>query len=340
MLTTMDRKPSDRAPRRGLAIRDPVPWPDLVEIVQTAEQAGYEALFVPESSGREAFSTLAGLSGHTEALLLGTGIVTIVARRPSTTAMAAATLHEISGGRLILGLGTGPMGTGALDRLRESVTLLRSALAGEEVETPGGGRFRLSVHPGYRPVPIWVAALNPRAMRLGGEVADGVLMNWCPPERVAFARERIREGAEAAGRDPASVTLAVYVRACVGQEPGEGGGGGTVERECGPTSPPSPSRPPQYATYPAYRRQFDAVGLGEQAGAAAEALAGGRPDRVPSELVRRVCLMGEAPEARAGLRAYEDAGADLAVVYPVATRDPLSSILGTLFALAPNTEVA
>jgi hypothetical protein len=96
----------------------------------------------------------------------------------------------------------------------------------------------------------------------------------------------------------------------------------------------------QYATHPAYRRQFDAVGLGEQARAAAEARAARRPDRVPEELVRRVCLMGEAPEARAGLRAYEDAGADLPVVYPVATRDALSSILGTLFALAPHTEVA
>jgi alkanesulfonate monooxygenase SsuD/methylene tetrahydromethanopterin reductase-like flavin-dependent oxidoreductase (luciferase family) len=298
-----------------------------VEIAQTAEQAGYQALFVPESSGREAFSTLAGLSGHTETLLLGTGVVTIVARRPPTAAMAAATVHEISGGRLILGLGTGPVGPGALDRLRESVTLLRSALAGEEVETPGGGRFRLSFHPGYGPVPIWVAALNPRAMRVGGEVADGVLLNWCPPERVAFARERIREGAEAAGRDPASVTLAVYVRACVGQEPGA-------------AMAALAAMAAQYASYPAYRRQFDAVGLGEEARAAAEALDAGRPDRVPEELVRRVCLMGDAPEARAGLRAYEDAGADLPVVYPVATRDSLSSILGTLFALAPHTEVA
>jgi alkanesulfonate monooxygenase SsuD/methylene tetrahydromethanopterin reductase-like flavin-dependent oxidoreductase (luciferase family) len=304
-----------------------VPWSDLVEIVQTAEQAGYDGLFVPESSGREAFSTLAGLSRHTEALLLGTGIVTIVARRLSTTAMAAATLHEISGGRLILGLGTGPVDPGALVRLREFVTLLRSTLAGEEVETPEGGRFRLSFHPGHRPVPIWVAALNPRAMRLGGEVADGVLLNWCPPERVAFARERIREGAEAAGRDPASVTLAVYVRACVGQEPG-------------PAMAALGAVAAQYASYPAYRRQFDAVGLGEEARAAAEALDAGRPDRVPEELVRRVCLMGEAPEARAGLQAYEDAGADLPVVYPVATRDALSSILGTLFALASHTEVA
>jgi alkanesulfonate monooxygenase SsuD/methylene tetrahydromethanopterin reductase-like flavin-dependent oxidoreductase (luciferase family) len=296
-----------------------------VEIVQTAEQTGYEALFVPESSGREAFSTLAGLSGHTEALRLGTGIVTIVARRLSTMAMAAATVHEISGGRLVLGIGTGPVRTGALERLRRFVTLLRAALAGEEVETMEGHRFRLAFHPD-RPVPIWIAALNPKAMRLAGEVADGVVLNWCPSERVAFARERIREGAEAAGRDPASVTLAVYVRACVGQEPGA-------------AMAALAAMAAQYASYPAYRSQFEAVGLGEHARAAAEALAAARPDRVPEELVRRVCLMGDASEGRAGLRAYADAGADLPVVYPVATRDALSSILGTVFALAPHPEV-
>jgi hypothetical protein len=95
----------------------------------------------------------------------------------------------------------------------------------------------------------------------------------------------------------------------------------------------------RYASYPAYRRQFEAVGLGEQARAAAEALAAGRPNRVPEELVRRVCLMGEASEALAGLRAHLDAGADLPVVYPVPTRDALSSILGTVFALAPHPAV-
>jgi alkanesulfonate monooxygenase SsuD/methylene tetrahydromethanopterin reductase-like flavin-dependent oxidoreductase (luciferase family) len=315
----------DRGTRRGVAIRDPLPWRGLVEIVQTAEQTGYEALFVPESSGREAFSTLAGLSGHTEALRLGTGIVTTVARRPSTTAMAAATVHEISGGRLILGLGTGSVAPGALDRLREFVTVVRSALEGQEVQMPEGGRFQLALHPG-RPVPIWIAALNPKAMHLAGEIADGVLLNWCPPERVAFARERIREGANAAGRDPASVTLAVYVRACVGQEPG-------------PAMAAVAAMAAQYASYPAYRRQLEAVGLGEQARAAAEALAAGRPDRVPEDLVHRVCLMGEASEALAGLRAYVEAGADLPVVYPVPTRDALSSILGTVFALAPHPQV-
>ena len=63
------------------------------------------------------------------------------------------------------------------------------------------------------PVPIWIAALGPRAMRLAGEIADGVILNWCTPERVAEARDAIRAAAGEAGRDPDAVTIAVYVRA-------------------------------------------------------------------------------------------------------------------------------
>jgi 5,10-methylenetetrahydromethanopterin reductase len=312
--------------RTAFAIRDALPWRDLVEIVQTAEQTGYQALFLPESAGREAFSALAGLAGHTESLLLATGVVTMVARRVPITAMAAATVDELSGGRMVLGLGTGPAVPGALGRLREYVVAARDAIAGREIEVPEGGRFRMVLSPA-RAVPIWMAALNPNAMRVAGEVADGVILNWCPPERVAFARDRVREGAEAARRDPASVRIAVYVRACLGQEP-------QVALEA------LRAAAGQYATYPAYRRQFEAVGLGDEARAAAQAFGAGRPEGVPEAFVRRLCLMGEPGEGLAGLAAYRDAGADLPVVYPVAVRDPLSSILGTLFALAPHPAVA
>jgi len=303
-----------------------VPWRDMVEIVQTAEQTGYKALFLPESTGREAFSTLAALARHTEVLRLGTGVVTIVARPLPTTVMAAATVDQISGGRLVLGLGTGPTGPGALGRLRTFVDLARGALAGEPIEMPDGTRFTLAIDPPSTPIPIWLAALNPKAMRLAGEIADGVLLNWCSPERVAFARERVHEGAEAAGRDPAAVTVGVYVRACVGQEPE-------------PTLAALRAAAGQYASHPAYRRQFEAMGLGDESRRAAEAFAAADIDRVPEELVRAVCVLGDTPQAIAVLKAYREAGADLPVVYPVPLRDPRSSILGTLFALAPHPAV-
>jgi alkanesulfonate monooxygenase SsuD/methylene tetrahydromethanopterin reductase-like flavin-dependent oxidoreductase (luciferase family) len=309
----------------GLAMRESLPWHELVEVVRTAERTGFEALFLPEIAGRETFSTLAGLAGPTTTIRLGTGVVTVMARSMRTTAMAAATVHELSGGRMILGLGSGPSQPGALDRLRRYVSLVRAALSGETVHA-GDEEFRLTLDPGRAPVPIWIAALGPRAMSLAGEVADGVLLNWCTPERVAFARERIRRGAETAGRDPGGVTVAVYVRACVGQEP----------ELCLPALRRAAG---QYASYPEYARQFQALGLGEEAATAAAAHRAGRADGVPESLVRAVCVLGEGAEARERLGAYRDAGADVAVVYPVPVLEPVSSILGTLFALAPNPAV-
>lgn len=314
-----------RERRVGFAMREPLPWRDVVGIVGTGERIGYEAVFLPEIAGRETFSTLAGLAGATSTLKLGTGVVTIVARRIGTTAMAAATVHELSGGRMVLGLGTGPSRPGALARLREYVMLIRAAVSGAAVHTDEGS-FRLTLDPGSGPVPIWIAALGPKAMRLAGEVADGAILNWCPPERVAEARRLIAEGAEAVGRDPTAVSVGVYVRACVGQE---------AEHAL----PALKEAAGQYASYGAYRRQFEAVGLGQEAARASAALRAGRPYDVPEVLVRATCASGDAAEAAARLQAYRDAGADLPIVYPVPVLEPVSSIEGTLFALAPHPAV-
>jgi alkanesulfonate monooxygenase SsuD/methylene tetrahydromethanopterin reductase-like flavin-dependent oxidoreductase (luciferase family) len=288
----------------GFALRDPFPWEDLAAIVRASEDAGYAALFLPEISGRDAFVALGALAGETRHLLLGTGVVPMGSRTTMLTAMAAASVDERSRGRLILGIGTGGAATGALDRLRERIRDLRALLAGETTEVDGERR-RLSLEPGS-PVPIWISALGPRAMRLAGEVADGVLLNWCPPERVAFAAERIREGAERAGRDPGRVAISVYVRSWVGEDDGE-------------AWPALLEAAAQYASIPAYARQFEQVGLG---GLGSEAL------------VRAVCALGD--DARDRIEAYRQSGADLPVVYPVAAANTATSIEATLSALAPG----
>jgi alkanesulfonate monooxygenase SsuD/methylene tetrahydromethanopterin reductase-like flavin-dependent oxidoreductase (luciferase family) len=312
------------AARTGIALRDPWSWRDLAELVATAEETGFAALFLPEITGREAFSTLSAVAGETASLELGTGVVTIVARRALTTAMAAATVDERSEGRMVLGLGTGPAGPGSLERLRDYARTVRALLDGREARAESGRPIHMSMPPPPdRRIPIWVAALGPRAMRLAGELADGVLLNWCPPERVAFARDRVREGAEAAGRDPEAVTVAVYVRACVGQDEEEAMS--AIRRAVA-----------EYASSPAYLRQFEAVGLGAEARAAAAAHEEGRPEDAPDSLVRAVALVGSASEAKARIEAYRQAGAELPIVYPVPCLDPRSSVLGTLFATAPH----
>jgi len=190
----------------AVAIRDPWPWPVFSGLTRLAEALGYGGIFLPEIAGRDAFAALSALAGETSTMRLGTGVVPMPSRTLEATAMAAATVHERSDGRAILGIGTGPARPGALQELEEAVRDLRARLGAV------GGRDEPTLALPSR-VPVWVAALGPKAMRLAGAVADGVLLNWCPPERVRTAVGEIAEGAADAGRDPAEVEVGVYVRA-------------------------------------------------------------------------------------------------------------------------------
>jgi 5,10-methylenetetrahydromethanopterin reductase len=306
----------------GFALRDVRPWDGLVAAVRDGERLGYERLFLPEiPGGRDAVATLAALVPEAPGLGLATGILPMTTRSPLAIAMAATTLQERSGGRFVLGLGTGPAGPGALDRLRELVGALRALLAGERIELDG--RVVRLAAPPDPPPGIWLSALGPRAVRLAGSVADGVLLNWCTPERVAAARSELAGGATDAGRDPGAVTVGAYVRACL--VPDDAAALRAMRAAAG-----------EYAAIPAYRRQAASLGLGPEAEAAAAAHLDGRPEDVPETFVRTLGLLGDAGEARARIDRYRDAGLDLPIVYPVATDDAVGSVRATLAALAPG----
>jgi alkanesulfonate monooxygenase SsuD/methylene tetrahydromethanopterin reductase-like flavin-dependent oxidoreductase (luciferase family) len=316
--------------RTGLALRDPLPWAQLCQVVETAEDTGYEAVFVPEIAGREAFGTLAAFAQVISRMRLGTGVVSVRSRSPVTTAMAAATIQDLSHGRLVLGLGSGsptgpPEATRPLELVGRYVRLVRAILSGEAGagdDGAAGPEFHLDLAPQV-PVPIWVAALGDGMVRLGGELADGVLLNWCTPERVAAARILVTEAAERAGRDPAAVTLAVYVRTCLGLE--EAAATEALKEMTG-----------RYAAIPHYRRQFEAMGLGKEAALGAKAFQAGRSDQVPERLVQAVTVSGGRRDALRRFAAYRDAGADLVICYPVIALDPFSSVLGSVLGAAPS----
>lgn len=281
----------------AFTIRDPLPWPVVTAIAREGEGLGYVAVFLPETGARDTLATLMGIAGETEELLLGTGVIPMPARRARLAAMAAATVQERSGGRLIVGVGTGPSAPGALERLRGYVEEIRGLIGGS---APGAG-LRL---PLPAPVPIWIAALGPKAVRLAGEIADGVILNWCTPDRVAEARDAIRAAAADAGRDPDAVTISVYVRGAFSDRADE-----ALLAAAG-----------EYASYPAYARQFEAMGVEPSAEAVVEA----------------VCLRGDPDAARTRLDAYRRAGADLPVVYPVlAAGEGSDASLTVLRALSP-----
>ena len=262
----------------AFTIRDPLPWPDVATIASEGESLGYTAVLLPEIGARDTLATLTALAGETTELLLGTGVIPMGARTSKLAAMAAATVQDRSGGRHILGVGTGGAAPGALDRLRTYVEEIRGLVGGS---VPGAA-LRL---PLPAPVPTWIAALGPRATRLAGEIADGVILNWCTAERVSEAREAIRAAAGEVGRDPDAVTISVYVRAAFSDRADEALLAAAAE----------------YASYPSYARQFEAMGVKPSAEAVVDA----------------VCLRGNPEAGKNRLDAYRRAGADLPVVYPV-----------------------
>jgi alkanesulfonate monooxygenase SsuD/methylene tetrahydromethanopterin reductase-like flavin-dependent oxidoreductase (luciferase family) len=307
--------------------REVLPWHELLLIAETAEETGYDILFTPEIRAREAFATLAGFASATTQMNLASGVVPIASRDPVRMAMGAATMQDLSDGRFVLGLGS----QGPLEHTRHYLQAIRELLGGGVAAVAGAdGAEEQAVLDLPRPeelgLPIYLAALGPRMTELGGEVADGVILNWCTPERVSQARGQVAAGAERAGGDPARRTVAVYVRACLGHE--ERHALSALREACG-----------QYAAMEKYRRQFEAMGLGPQAAAAARAWEAGSLDAVPEDLLRAVCVWGPREDAIRRLREYTSAGADLVVVYPVPAQEAASSIMGTVLAAAPDPSV-
>src|ERR1051325_8511073 len=181
---------------------------ELIALAQEAERLGYHSAWAAESWGTDVVSVLGWLGGTTSTIMLGAGIMQIPARTPAMTAMTAATLDLMSGGRVLLGLGTSgpqvvegwhgqPWGR-PLPRAREYIEVVRTALRREAVELHGreldipyrgagstglGKPLRLMLRPLRREIPIYLAALGARSVRLAFEVADGWLPLFFSPER-------------------------------------------------------------------------------------------------------------------------------------------------------------
>jgi F420-dependent oxidoreductase-like protein len=210
-----------------------LPRGELIELVRLAEERGYETVFVPESWGHDAVTTLTELAVHTQRIRLGTGILPIWSRSPALLAMTAASLDELSGGRFILGLGiSGPVVIQdwhgipferPIQRTREAIAIIRLALAGHRVTHDGEifqvQRFRLEIDAPRPRIPVYIASIGPKNLQLTGEVADGWLPIYCSPEGLALMREEVAAAAAAAGRDPATIEVAPYILACHAEDP-------------------------------------------------------------------------------------------------------------------------
>jgi F420-dependent oxidoreductase-like protein len=192
---------------------------ELIELAREAERLGYDSAWAAEAWGTDAVTVLAWLAATTERIKVGSAIMQIPGRTPALTAMTAATLDLLSGGRFLLGLGTSgpqvvegwhgqPWGK-PLGRTREYVELVRKALRRETLEAHGahydvpytgagatglGKPLKLMARPLRAEIPIYLASIAPRSVELAAEIADGWIPIFFDPETArevfpAFERE-------------------------------------------------------------------------------------------------------------------------------------------------------
>ncbi|WP_210575115.1 LLM class flavin-dependent oxidoreductase [Streptomyces sp. GESEQ-4] len=189
----------------------------VVETVRRAEQLGFHDVWFPDSQllWRDVFTTLTAAALGTERIGLGTAVTNLATRHPAVVASAARSVAELALGRFTLGLGVGNSSVGPIGlrqttsaAMREGLGMVRALLDGNEWDFEGKVRSRLR-DPQPR-VPLHLAASGPKNLRLAGEIADGViLLSGVSPRTLKGATDRVREGAEAAGRSADDIPLTV-----------------------------------------------------------------------------------------------------------------------------------
>ena len=209
------------------------PADGVVALSPEIEAAGFDAFWKGESNSTDPLILLSGIAARTKTLKLGTAIYHIYGRSPVTMGIQSATLQDMSGGRLLLGLGVANKTIAAwhggvfdrpLRRAQEYVEIVRKTAAGERVEYQGeiyttGQRFQLSWKPSYPTFPIYLAGLGPQMTKLVGRISDGVFINMATPEMIRQIADRVRAGAVEAGRDPNKIEIIAKARVSLNPDP-------------------------------------------------------------------------------------------------------------------------
>lgn len=193
-----------------------------LKAAELADELGFESFWVPEAWGYDVISLITEMALHTRRIKLATGIVNVYSRSPGLLAMSAATLHEISHGRFILGIGTsgqrvvegfhGRRFDKPLSQTREVMRIVRGLLRGESLEKLGElspyRPFTLATKGSHYDVPIYVAALKQKAIESVGELADGWMPAFWPFAELHRGLSWLQAGAQRAGRDPSQIDVA------------------------------------------------------------------------------------------------------------------------------------
>jgi alkanesulfonate monooxygenase SsuD/methylene tetrahydromethanopterin reductase-like flavin-dependent oxidoreductase (luciferase family) len=330
---------------------------DQATLSQEAARLGYTSIWTPESTGQDAFQLCsqrwaASCQVIPEGLTTGIGVSPVLYRTPIAFAMSGGTMSQLTGGRFIMGIGAGSayrprtrqsLGLQRLSTLalmRDYLTTVRRLVAGDEVTYRGDvvtlKGVKLAMSPPPR-TPVYLGALGPEMLRLAGELADGVCLNWCTPEQIAWSRERIAEGAMRADRDPQHVQVVEYIRVCVDHDV-------EVARRAFARSTMGYALgqwvPTERERQLGYRAHFERMGYTaaladldqmRQQGATSDEVA----DAFPPESLKLVGYYG-TPEGAAPAFRRLAGGLDVAIVRVVAARPGLASVLAVLAACRPE----
>jgi probable F420-dependent oxidoreductase len=198
----------------GFTLKPDHTIPATLELTRSAEAAGFDYGWVFDSHvlWREPYPLLTLMAEHSERLRLGTCVTNPGTREPTVTASALATLNEISGGRMDLGIGRGDSARRVLGKppitlahTEEAVQVIRDLVEGRtvmyegtELHFPWTGKWKL---------PIWLAGYGPLALAMTGRIADGVILQLADPDLLRWFAGQVRDAAQVAGRDPASIKV-------------------------------------------------------------------------------------------------------------------------------------
>ena len=296
----------------------------IVEWTKQAEDAGFDGVFMTEANN-DSLACCLGLGFNTQRIMLGTAITNIYLRHPNLLANEVAALHEFTGGRFILGLGTGhrpsnsalgiEMGgiSDPMKKMRETVASLRRMFDGRTNPKITGRQ------------PIFLAGVSRPMVRLAGEIADGVIFNFFPPARVRAALGELQEGAHKAGRDVKDIVPTLFATAFISND---------VEA----SRRPARTLLSRYGAMPYYGNMLAAAGFEREmsgiraaAGDVKAALAA-----VSDAMIDATLLVGPEERVRERLQELTSHGVDWVIVFvnPV-NEDRQSSVRRALRALRP-----
>jgi probable F420-dependent oxidoreductase len=307
----------------GLVLQTDPPGSAVVELMRRAEAAGFTHGWTFDSAvlWQEPFVIHSRILEHTERLVVGTMVTNPGTRTWEVTASAFATLNEMYGNRTVCGIGRGDSAMrvvgrrpNTLARLREAIGVIRDLAEGRETEIDGQPVRLPWVVDGR--LPVWMAAYGPKALEMAGRYADGFILQLADPYLTEWMVKSVREAAEAAGRDPAELTICVAAPAYVGDDLAHAreqcrwfGGmvGNHVADLVARYGEHSGLVPDALTAYVKSRQGYDYAHHGRS----------GNPDTafVPDGIVDRFCLLGPVEDHLAKLRTLRELGVDQFAVY-------------------------